>query len=294
MNEAVQNRLEGELRGAILAVYAFFVSAAYASPYIRILDYYHMIEKPFVFRQLSIWGVTLLQSMGPDSVTASYLFFGLGGILLFYSLLYAFTLWQIGHAEIWTVALLAAFVVLFYAYPKPYDMLTAAFFTLAIVTLARNQLSAYLVIFFLSSLNKETTILLLPVFMIHYWRRLHPRQYWLLALIQAVTFVTMQGTIRFIFRDAPGSSFWFSPVKNIADHWIYLSTSLLSLAAIVPLLWLVFRQWRYKPMLLRTAFVVLAPVLAILYFVAGRPFEFRVFAEMYSVTALLALPQRWL
>jgi hypothetical protein len=180
--------------------------------------------------------------------------------------------------------------MIFQRYVKPYDLPTAAFFTLAVAFLARRQLGAYLLVFLLSSFNRETTILLLPVFLVYGWSRIDAVRYWMTAIAQVVTFVTVQAAIRYHFRNAPGSSVWISPVENMTAHWNHPAASLIGLAVAILVLWLVFRQWQAKPVVLRTAFVILAPVLFLLYFIAGQAFEYRVFAELYSTAALLALP----
>lgn len=285
------NLLESELRGAILTICALFVSLVYALPYYHMSDFYPLDTKPYVYRQLSLWSISLLDGIGFEYEFASMLFIAVSGAALVFALMFMLITFDAPTLfELRALGLLALFTIVFQRYLKPYDLPTAFFFTMAITLMARRQVAAYLFVFFLSSINRETTILLLPIFLVTFWRRFNLEFYGLLATLQAVTFVTVQAVIRYIFRDAPGSSVWISPAQNIAAHLQVPLHAGLSLAVAGVILWLVLRNWKVKPIVLRTAFVVLAPALVLLYLVAGQAFEYRVFAEVYSVTALLVLP----
>lgn len=185
--------------------------------------------------------------------------------------------------------LLSVFTMIFQRYLKPYDLPTAIFFTLALVFLAQNKMAVYLLIFLLSTINRETTILLLPVFIIFYWNHMSRSKYAMLIALQLVTFVTVQVAIRYVFRDAPGSVIWVEPFENIRRHIAAPWASLLALVLLGILLWRVRVNWAYKPRVLRVAFVVLAPALFVMYFLFGQAFEYRVFAEVFSVAAILAV-----
>lgn len=289
-------RLEDELRGALLALCALAVSVVYMLPYYRhgMLEEYDVHAKPYVFRQLSVQVIDFLESAGLVHQSAVLLFVAVSAIAFLFAMLSLMGIaWHSNHKEVIALLLLAIFVMIFQRYLKPYDLPTAFFFTLCLTLMVSWQPKAYLFAFFLSSINRETTILLLLVWMAYFWKWLKPaRRYWLYVIAQAVTFVTVQAMIRYAFRDAPGSSVWISPAQNFAAHWDEPLRTLIGLAVISALLWLVFRHWQSKPIVLRTAFVVLTPSLALLYIVAGQAFEYRVFAEVYSVTALLAMPVR--
>lgn len=286
---------ENELRGAVLALYAWFVSMAYALPYYRnrIGGDFETYMKPFVFRQLSIKLIEFLQSVGLSYETAALILIATSGAFFFFALLFMIrTSWGASSTtmEVLALLLLAGFMMVFQKHTKPYDLATAFFFTLALTFMARWNLIGYLLTFTLSCINKETTILLLPVFMVYYWRRMKPvERYWVYVLAQVLIFVDVQVAIRHVFGDAPGVSVWFSPAENIQAYGIDPLRSLIHVAVIGVVLWLVVGNWQLKPIFLRTAFVIMVPVLGLLYIVAGQAFEYRVFAECFSVTALLAI-----
>lgn len=270
--------------------YVLCVKYIVALPYYQLGDHYPLDSKPYVYRWLSLWLIDMIERIGFEYEFASLLFIGISGAVFVFAMLYLMhTVLPLARAELVSLLLLVVFTLLFQRYLKPYDLPTAAGFALALALLARWKFIAYLIVFLFLCLNRETAILLLPIYMLHFWKRLEERTYWPLVIVQAVTFVTVQAAIRYALRSAPGSSMWISPAQNILAHIENPVPTLLSLVVIGLVLWLVFRDWRYKPSVLRHAFIVLAPALFVLYVVAGQAFEYRVFAEVYSATALLIL-----
>src|ERR1043165_6626612 len=85
-----------------------------------------------------------------------------------------------------------------------YDMPTAMFFALGLLFLERRQLTAFSVIYPLSCLNRETTILLTLLFAVHFYRTLDRRSYWAHLAFQCVVYAVIFVTIRLIFANAPG------------------------------------------------------------------------------------------
>lgn len=54
------------------------------------------------------------------------------------------------------------------------------------------------------------------------------------------------------------------------------------------------QNWNTKPLFLRTAFVVLAPIFLVLFWIAGFSFEYRTFGEIYLLSVCLLVPNQWL
>lgn len=109
-----------------------------------------------------------------------------------------------------------------------------------------------------------------------------------IVLSAFILYAVIQFVIRFAYRNAPGSPFWFMPMANVRAHAERPIATLITLAVIAVLLYLAFCNWSRKPYLLRLSFVLLAPAFIILYLLCGQAFEFRVFGELYPVAALLA------
>lgn len=266
------------------AIYSFVIAASCAYPYLKVLDYTRMEVKPFIYRQLSIQIIHFLQNLGMGLELSTVLVFGLGGVAFVFSLLYL-----LGNREWLAISLLFVFVLIFSAYPKPYDLLTATFFILAISFLQKRNIGMYLLVFVLSTLNRETTILLVPAFLIYCWKKVPAIQYALLTIVQGAIFFGIQAGIRYMFRNVPGPEAWMEPVHNLQYHLANPIPTIIFLTVLAILLWKVFQGWEKKPLPLRLSFLLLFPAFVALYIVFGQPYEYRVFAEVYPLAALLVV-----
>lgn len=184
---------------------------------------------------------------------------------------------------------LTGFGLLFQRYVKPYDLLIASLFMLALVALHKRRWIMYLILFALATLAKETAVLLLPVFMVHLWNKVSPNTYWSLAFTQLYLFIILQVFIRVMYQDAPGVTAWVMPLENTRAHLSNIPMTLFALIVLGIGLYFTFRHWYTKPPILRTAFVILFPIFMLLYIVCGQAFEYRTFAEVYPIMAALVV-----
>ncbi|HSO26726.1 MAG TPA: hypothetical protein VLS48_01560 [Anaerolineales bacterium] len=186
----------------------------------------------------------------------------------------------------WVVLLVSAPALLRLGYI--YDLSQVFLFTLALLLMSRPEwLHFYLFTFAIANINKETSLLLIPVFGAYYWRRLPPKDFRELLVFQLLTGVGIKLAVVWMYRGNPGSVM----ENNLLLHWYTLTTGrahALTLAALALVVGVgVGLHWRKKPVFLRTAFLVLAPLFTGLYFVGGWPGELRVFLEILPLTALL-------
>jgi hypothetical protein len=65
-----------------------FISVAYALPYYQPNGYYSLDSKPYVYRQLSLWIISILQDLGLRYETASLLFIGASGVAFVFALVF--------------------------------------------------------------------------------------------------------------------------------------------------------------------------------------------------------------
>jgi hypothetical protein len=277
------------IKRLIMTICTFGISIIYALPYYLPGESYPMYIKPYIYRHLSLWGIELLQKTGMNYETASIVFIGFSGVFFAFSLIYLLTIMRQDKPELYALIFLSIFIILFQRYLKPYDLLTAAFFTLAIGLLAQRRLKEYLFVFFLSSLNRETTILLLPIFMILYWDWFSPKIYALYIVLQVAIFSVIQIGLHYLFRESSGDPLRFAPLDNINSMIINYRLLIISFLFVFAIGMLIQRNWRHSPGFLKTSFLVLMPALFILYICCGYAFEYRVFAEVYPIVALLAV-----
>lgn len=185
-----------------------------------------------------------------------------------------------------------------------YD-LPAAAFVLALLLLLRRYLStqdmrwlaAYLALFALATFNRETTLFLLPAFLVAGYGIL-PRTVLARGLLwQALVFVAIQGLLQWLFTDnvnpnargVPGTQYELQLSRNL---WLFANPLFLIVYLLrfgtglyLPVLLL----WRYlDPFLLRALLGFGVPFLAFV-FLLGRIQEHRVVIELLPLLWLCAL-----
>jgi hypothetical protein len=168
-----------------------------------------------------------------------------------------------------------------------YDMPTLALFTLAYVLMLRRRWMAYLAVFAVACLCKETAAFLAVGFAVVCFGKLAWRSYVALGAAQFAIWLIIRLAITWSFSSYPGVGM----ENHLEDHWFAL-TSLAGCTAaygavVAGVLFMMFRYWHEKPVELRRLFLAIAPLMAVLYLVGGFPFEFRVFYEIAPVTVLL-------
>lgn len=110
-----------------------------------------------------------------------------------------------------------------------------------------------------------------------------------LSSLSFLIWAIAQAAIHYAYRATPGLPFYASLSDNIHAHARHPIETGISLLVIGILLYFVFKGWKDKPYLLRLSFVLLFPVFVGMYLVMGQAWEWRVFGEVYPVTAMLAM-----
>jgi len=169
-----------------------------------------------------------------------------------------------------------------------YDFPMLFLFTLGLAMLLRRLWLAYLVVFLLASLNKETSILLTLVFAFHYWRNLERGIFYRLLVAQLILFIAVKMGLAWIFRANPGGMFEYHlpdqirAIQSMPGLALFLGLILCGLGVLIA------RRWLEQPLFLRHALFIAIP-LGILYLFFSMPFELRVFYELYPVVLLMVV-----
>lgn len=254
------------------------------------------LERPFVYRALMPSIIRWLSEVtGFRHDYVAVVLAVIAGVCLTFSLVYFLsTFYHADVMEIYALGAIFLFVILFQKYRMLYDLPNAVFFTLALAYMARRAWIPYLVIFTLSSFNRETTILLLPIFTLMYrfstqYVRQNHLKYLSLAFLQILAFASIQVAIRNHFSGNGGLEAWIRPHENIEVYLRSPILTVLCLAVLAAILYVVVRHWKTTPVFLRIALICLTPVLPLHLFV-GYPFEFRAMIELYPVILAIFLP----
>ena len=224
-------------------------------------------DKPFVYRAL----VPALSGSTGLSIEVIVLLFciALGMTMLaIYEKHWRQSFWN----DILLIVSFSTTVLVLELYKKTYDIPTAFFFTLIIHLWMEKKYLLSIPVFILSCLNRETTAILIPVFIV-----LHRN-----ALV-AVAYSVSWGFVKFImviaFGDSGGRTVYIRPLNNIISYISnpYWSIILIATTAILLILFLMNKPKTFNYILL------LFPILLGMHVIAGAPFEIRVFAEIMPI-----------
>ncbi|MDN5870264.1 MAG: hypothetical protein L0H73_06030 [Nitrococcus sp.] len=131
----------------------------------------------------------------------------------------------------------------YYSYDLPAAVFTLALFLLVVKfarSPSRRWFAAYLGLFALATLNRETTLFLIPVFFVSCYRILGSRALATTMILQISVFVAIQGTLQWLFADhvnphagIPGTQYELHLWTNLAlfANPLYLITYLARLGA---------------------------------------------------------------
>ncbi|MFP4368031.1 MAG: hypothetical protein ACLFR2_00470 [Candidatus Kapaibacterium sp.] len=186
------------------------------------------------------------------------------------------------------VASILLLPVMFRYYIYPYDFPTLLLFTLALAMLARGRFKAYIIVFILASINKETAILLPMLWMIYFRhsRKQDPKKYWISAGLQLGIFLVIRSIIMLIYMNNPGVPAEFN-FFEFNFPYLFSPHSVPGVMSFIMLVILLFYRWKEKPKFLREALFMGIPLLALAIF-WGVIDELRIFYEIYPVLVLLA------
>ena len=222
-------------------------------------------------------------------------------VILMYSCLIGFIfteralLKQLGYSQeeeqvipiVLTILILPLTVFFGYIYDLPQLFL----FTLGLIFMVRKQWHFYLPVLTIATVNKETSIFLIMIFALYFFRSLSRKTYLGLLTVQSIIYIFVHGLIVYLYRNNPGQPIDWTIEFHIKQYTHYPITFLVTLLFFGVILFLVFKGWQYKPFFLRISFSIFFIVL-ILFFTAGREMEFRVFMDILPIFGTLMFPYR--
>lgn len=163
-----------------------------------------------------------------------------------------------------------------------YDPPQLFLFTLALYLLSSDRIRLFFIVFVLCCLNKETAILLIPVFAIkHYRSGFDRRQYYSVIGSLIVIYLCVRAGVFLTFYNNPGSFVEFQFVHNV--WWFTSGWKFTDVLFIGFLFFLIFFGWREKSYFLRVSFLsVLLPLVCLAMFL-GYIDEWRGYYEAYAL-----------
>jgi hypothetical protein len=248
--------------------------------------------RPFVYRAL----VPALVRIGTLLVPQRLLVFMLISFLMFVGTGYCFrALVRIYYGanyiagNLMGVAAVGLIPSMFSYFNYAYDPATIFLSSLSLLLLTKRQSRLFFFVFILSCLNKETSILLIPIFVMFYWREWSKSRILAYAGTLSAVFAVIRMTILWRYSGNPGAA---------VEHHFWDHQAVIWRAAFFPrsmivmgsLLLLVSRKWRDKPSQLRLGlFLTLVPLVG-LCIPFGFVDELRDYYEAYPYILLLCFP----
>ena len=187
------------------------------------------------------------------------------------------------------VGLLAIPLIFFHYDNYVYDPMTLLVFASCAYLIVKRRHLLYAVVFPLASLNKETAVLLILVFIVREIGAAARRRAALFCLWQLVVFALIQLWLVSVFRENPGSFVEFHLHRN-ATLLTYSGFYLKTLGVLTPITIIIAHRWREKPLFLRRSLVVCLGPLLVLAVFFGYLNELRGYYEVYPFVLLLMTP----
>ena len=174
-----------------------------------------------------------------------------------------------------------------------YDLTTLMLSSLLYWTLAKEREGAFLLIFFLTCINKETAILGSIVFATYRWLqgRLLLKRTLILLAVQIGIFVTVKTLISYLFRENAGQILevhLFDINAGWLSQWLRRGYTVSLLTTFVIFVIAVCYDWTRKPLLFRSGLAIV-PFLAVLGILFGVFDEWRQYTDAYTPLLMLVL-----
>lgn len=191
-------------------------------------------------------------------------------------------------------AIAAAGVVPWLSYTShPYDLVSLLLSATSLLLLKQAQWPAYLIVFALACLNKETAILNTLIFVTYFAAqgRLWTRFVAVWTGLQIAIYVAAQSLIVYAFRHNKGTPTEFHLLDYnlpILREWIRRHYGLEELVTAGILLIAICFRWPAKPLILRCGMIIAVPLFCLGIFL-GILNEWRAFMDLYSPMLMLML-----
>ena len=185
-----------------------------------------------------------------------------------------------------SLSALLALPPMFQYYSYVYDFPTLFLFTLGLFFLIKQRWNTFLLLFFISCFNKETTILLTLIFSIHFYNgdKLSKKFYYQFITIQILIFLTIKTLLYFLFQNNPGGFVEFHLLDR--NYLIFNGFSLTTFIVWLIIIIATFSKWKVKPKFLKDALWIALPLVILTLFL-GFLDELRDYYEVFPIVLLL-------
>lgn len=168
-----------------------------------------------------------------------------------------------------------------------YDPPQLFLFALALYLLAGRQIAKFAGLFFLCCVNKETAVLLIPIYAVVGRGEMSRSKYYSGLAWLVLCWVVVKLFISLAFRAHPGDVVEFHLFDHNA-HWLTRPWTLPDVVSWSACAFFFFYRWPEKPRFLKVSFACILPPLVVMAFFFGYIDEWRGYYEAYPVVVALA------
>jgi hypothetical protein len=167
-----------------------------------------------------------------------------------------------------------------------YDFPALFLFTFGLFLLWQRKWNYFLVLFFISCFNKETTILLTLIFAIHFFKKdeVTQRFYYKFITFQLIIFTAVKILLFILFKNNPGGFVEFHLFDR--NYLLFNGYSLTTFVVLLIIFLSIFSRWNEKPKFLKESLWIAFPLLILTLFF-GFFDELRDYYEAFPVIFLL-------
>jgi hypothetical protein len=282
------------LIGAIVSIMALQLQHFWNPQYIQAVVT-STEERPFVYRTLLPTLSRILEGLfGGEASLWALSLFALSGLLLYLSVLELCALLEKSEEEASLVSFFCCTLFLLTLIPTPhiYDIATALFSVTATCLIIKEDYTAYLLIFPLAVLNRETAFILILVWVVLALGRMEPFKFYFLLTCQIVIYISLTAVVRTEYADNPGRDLYLELGNNLTRLTSITPETVTAYAMtllFILLVYLAVKNWKRKPPLLLLVTSLLVILQGVMYLLFGIVGEIRVFAEVMPFILMLAL-----
>jgi len=167
-----------------------------------------------------------------------------------------------------------------------YDLATLCLSTACFYFIYTERHRCYLLVFFLSCLNKETAIFSILFFALWNAGRMEKKRFLTLWTLQCFLYILVKCMLTITYMNNPGELLE-RHADIIIKHDLLAAASIFKVITVMVLWFLLTYRWDDKPMFLKCSLWIL-PLIYLAYLLYGSPGEYRVFFDMHAPLVLLA------
>jgi hypothetical protein len=167
-----------------------------------------------------------------------------------------------------------------------YDFPALFLFTFGLLLLYQRKWNYFLILFLISCFNKETTILLTLIFVIHFYKDadVSKKFYYRFIIFQLIIFLAVKILLFFLFINNAGGFVEFHLFDR--NYLLFNGYSLVTFVVLFIIFLTIFSRWNEKPKFLKDSLWIAVPLLILTLFF-GFFDELRDYYEAFPIIILL-------